>query len=106
MNNKIIALWRLPFPHSIITLITEFAYYDIEKLAKSRINLIVERINNGSRYIRFPEEFIYWINSECKQYQCEFCTKCGGYVSLSTTVEKMHSSCCCSCISRFTAWFR
>jgi hypothetical protein len=100
MNNKILALSRLPFPHSIIILITEFAYYDIEKLAKSRIKLIVASINHSSRYTRDPEEFIYWIESDpmCKQFQCEFCTKCGGYIALSSIIEKLHSSCNCSCI--------
>ena len=106
MNAACLALSRLPIPYSIITLIKDFAYYDIEKLAKSRLKLVLESFKNQweglpemPRHSYRPEVFIYWIETDpkCKQYQCEFCLKCGGYVALSSILEKVPDNCECSC---------
>ena len=105
MNNICLTLSRLPIPCSIITLIKDYAYYDIETIAKMRWKFVITNIHSCYKGLNETlwqtnnlGDFIFWIESDpkCNQYQCMFCTKCGNYED-SAIFEKIINICSCNC---------
>ena len=91
------------FCSNIVAEIMNYAYYDIAKLARQRLNIIIKQIThtNHSIYARniLPDRWLFWINHENNpQMQADFCIKCGNYENTGLLHKYQGARIMCKCI--------
>ena len=88
------------FCSDIVAEIMNYAYYDIAKLARHRLNIIIQQIahTNHSIYARniLSERWLFWIDHENNpQMQADFCIKCGNYTGIMESYTPDNVMCEC-----------
>ena len=76
----------LPIPEELIRIIKDYTFLDIVSSdSKWKKDVIMRTIKNTIWCGRArPKDkkkggFVFWIEGSCRQFQCNFCKKCGGY---------------------------
>ena len=93
------------FCSDIVAEIMNYAYYDITKLARQRLNIIIHQITHPATYSTvarsnyLPTEWVFWINHENNpQMQADFCIKCGNYENTGLLHKYQGARIMCKCI--------
>jgi hypothetical protein len=88
--NKQLILSGLPIPEELIRIIKDYTFMDIvmsdSKWKKDVIMRTIKQTVWCGRARPKDEtkgKFVYWIESSSRQFQCDFCKKCGNYTSES-----------------------
>ena len=84
--HKQLILSGLPIPEELIRIIKDYTFMDIVMSdSKWKKDVIMRTIKNTIWCGRArPKDkkkgiLIFWIEGSSRQFQCEFCKKCGGY---------------------------
>jgi hypothetical protein len=84
--HKQLVLSGLPIPKELIRIIKDYTFLDIESSdSKWKKDVIIRLINKtiwcGRARPKTQEKgvLMFWIEGSGRQFQCEFCKKCGGY---------------------------
>ena len=88
--NKQLILSGLPIPEELIRIIKDYTFMDIVMSdSKWKKDVIMRTIKNtiwcGRARPKTQKKgvLIFWIEGSCRQFQCDFCKKCGNYTSES-----------------------
>lgn len=93
--HKQLILSGLPIPEELIRIIKDYTFMDIvmsdSKWKKDVIMRTIKQTVWCGRARPYKGKFIFWIESSSRQFQCDFCKKCGNYTSAS--IETIYCVC-------------
>lgn len=96
--HKQLVLRGLPIPEELIRIIKDYTFLDIVSSdSKWKKDFIMRTIKQtlwcgrARPKTQKKGKLIFWIEGSCRQFQCDFCKKCGNYEESSN--EKIRCVC-------------